>query len=212
MIRAIGFEGVPAPQRQPARLSAIFVDEDNCRVVWKGNGFKRLSNRALTHIPSASTTRIDPPIEAVGDSSFLVLDSRDMEMWQAESTKGELPGPAKVGSQIRSIGGMCHAWLCTPSAALRVLSVLRDETVWKLGEAIKAKDTIRVYELAWRVHRCAVNDDDVFMAVAGLEQSIHPDQAADLTSGYFGEMPVHDRNMGLGTARMRLSALLQLVP
>jgi len=214
VIRAIGFEGVPGPQRQPARLAAIFVDDDNCRVTWKGSGFKRLSTRPITHLPSTSTTRVEPPIEAIGDSSFLVLDSRDLDLWRAASYQNEppnaLPGPEKVGDQMRAIGGMCHAWLCTPAAAVRVLGALRDAAIWDLSAAIAKKDDIRVYELAWRVHRCAVNDDDVFMAIAALEQ-FHPDRATDLLKGHFYEMPVETQQASLSTARVRLSALLSLV-
>jgi hypothetical protein len=216
MIRAIGFEGVPGPQRQPARLAGIFVDEDNCRVTWKGNGFRRMSNRTVTHLPASSTTRIEPPIEAIVDSAFLVLDSRDLEVWQAAAFQNEppnaLPGPEKVRDQMRAIGGMCHAWLCTPPAALRVLGVLRDAAIWDLSAALAKSDDIRVYELAWRVHRCAVNDDDIFIVAAALEQSIHPDRATDLLKGHFYEMPPTAQESALSLARTRLDALKSLVP
>jgi hypothetical protein len=99
------------------------------------------------------------------------------------------------------------AWLCNASEAQVVLALLGDATSWALALAFQATDRFKLYELGWRMVRCAVSEDDIFLAAAALAASPHPERAQFLVAGYFPAMEPVEQEGKLARARERLDRL-----
>lgn len=205
----IGFEGVLSPLRVPARLAAIVVDADGCRLVVREGKFRRIADVPLRDLPSTAT-RVDP-LDAVPGHDFLVLAAPDFEQWRRASVEGRLFSPESVRQHVRNLNeGAYVAWLSSPAEAQCVLVLLRDSTIVELRRAaIDAREQpsarLRLYDLAWRIVQCAVSDDDVFLAVVALKSSPHPERGEYLLSSYFPKMTPVDRETKLAAARRRLT-------
>ncbi len=209
-LRVVGFEGALAPQRVPARLAAIIVDAENCRVVARNGSFERLSDEPIVQLPSTAT-RVEPPLEAVHDSNFLVLAAPDVDLWRHAARTGSSLDPESVRQRTRDVGeGAYTAWLCTPIEAQAVLTLLGEATSRDLADAFRASDRFKLYELGWRMVRCAVSDDDIFLAAAALAASPHPERAQFALCGYFPAMDAAERDFRLTRARQRLEQLANL--
>jgi len=202
-VRAIGFEGVISPQRTPARLTAITVDAERCRVVAREQDFSRVSDIPLGELPETAT-----PIEAIdarpGDA-FLVLAADDIKTWAKYADAGGIFSPNDARLAMRpSGGGFYTAWLASPTDIDRVLYVLRDATRASLITAISDRSHQNIYDLAWRLVRCALVDDDLFEAAAALQKSPHPERGLQLIQSYFPSLTEHERQHRMLTATTRI--------
>jgi hypothetical protein len=193
----IGFEGTITPQRVPARLAAIIVDDVGLRYTARDGAFTRLSDDHLDELP-ATATRIDPAIPAPRPGSdFLVLAAPDVARckWSVrfdpESTRP-------------LAGGAYTAWLCNPREANDALRLLGSYTMTHLSDALRKGDAFALYDFGWRMARCATSNDDLFLAAAALASSPHPEQASFLIAGALPAMTPVERDRRIVAADERL--------
>jgi hypothetical protein len=91
-----------------------------------------------------------------------------------------------------------------------VLKILGKATLQDLARALAPLDRFKLYELGWRMIRCAVSDDDIFIAAAAVALSPHPEQAQNIVSGYFPGMALAERVRRVTEADQRLRELARL--
>ena len=210
-LRVIGFEGVIAPTRTPARLAAIVVDEGDCRVIVKDGKPTRLSDHPLVDLPPTAT-RVEPPLAYRNGHDLLVLSSTDvLALLKAAGREGTVIfdfAPARTSSLGE---GSYTAWLSTKDEAASILGVLLDDAICDLANAIDLGDKIQAYDCACRIVRCAVSDDDAFLAAVAMKRSPHPARAASLVAGYFSAMSDPEREERMASAEKRLTYIVHAI-
>lgn len=182
-MQVIGFHGRLGADQTPARRAAIYagptIDED----VWLTTG-----------------TRVQPPWTAKsGTAHVLVIGEREELLVPALLTSAGLDTPPRVLAFLRWVvtgsercDELCCArvegliaW-CTSADEDRALcsliaGVVRVRVVERLRQASPNLRELR--QLSFWLSRAAVDDADMFLAVAGLREAGHPEWRAVLRAG-----------------------------
>ncbi len=206
-VSVVGVHGEVDPAHTPARHQPVLADEEG-RIVriervetnlqpvaaWLKVGKASAPDR----LPGVGT-RLKPSTPAVLGNIVVVMGGDERS--EAERL------PEFIEPSRKWHIGDAVAWYCRPAEAVGLFQRIRRRAQDKVVQALKKGDREHLYRYCWWLSRTAVDDADIFLAAAGLEQC-DAGMADVLLGATIGRKKTPDQvQEGLMSARDRLKEL-----